>query len=245
MSVIRDNLDLVAWAFAHTLLLFLFAGVLSMILGTFVVALRIGPVSVLRRAAAFYVATLRNTPLLVVLMFFQFGAPKLGIRFTFIDVQWGEVSMTSFFAAAVVALTLYTSTFVCEALRSGVNAVPLGQAEAARAIGLPFAGAMREVVLPQAFRASVPPLASVQIALLKNTTVAGVFGVTEAFAQMRIFTNNYSSERLGIFLAFAAIFVVLVEILSYFAHPHRAPLEDRMNTPRTRSLRSRLRGGPA
>jgi glutamate transport system permease protein len=217
VSVILDNLDLVAWAFAHTLLLFLLAGVFSMILGTFVVALRVGPVGVLRKAAAFYVITLRNTPLLIVLMFFQFAAPKLGITFNFIDVQWGEISMTSFFAAAVVALTLYTSTFVCEALRSGVNAVPLGQAEAARAIGLPFSGAMREVVLPQAFRASVPPLASVQIALLKNTTVAGVFGVTEAFAQMRIFTNNFSSERFGIFLGFAAIFVVLVEVVSFFA----------------------------
>ncbi len=217
MSVILDNLDLVAWAFAHTLLLFLFAGVLSLILGTFVVALRVGPVGVLRKAAAIYVTTLRNTPLLIVLLFFQLAAPKLGITFNFIDVEWGEVSMTSFFASAVVALTLYTSTFVCEALRSGVNAVPLGQAEAARAIGLSFSGAMREVILPQAFRASVPPLASVQIALLKNTTVTGIFGITEAFAQMRIFTNNFSSERWGIFLGFAAIFVVLVEVVSYFA----------------------------
>ena len=89
--------------------------------------------------------------------------------------------MTPFFAAAVVALTVYTSAFVCEAIRSGINAVPLGQAEAARAIGLPFSEVMRNVVLPQALRASVPPLASVQIALLKNTTVTGVFGVIEAF----------------------------------------------------------------
>ncbi|MBC9734407.1 amino acid ABC transporter permease [Nocardioides marmotae] len=217
MNVVLDNLDLVGWAFAHTVLLFVFSGVLSMLLGTVLVAMRVGPVAVLRRAAAVYVALVRNTPLLIVLMFFQFAAPKIGITFNFIRVEWGEISMTSFFAAAVVSLTLYTSAFVCEALRSGVNAVPLGQAEAARSIGLPFADVMREVVLPQALRASVPPLASVQIALLKNTTVAGVFGVAEAFNQMRAFTNNFSSERFGIFVAFALIFVVLVEIVSFFA----------------------------
>jgi glutamate transport system permease protein len=217
VSVIVDNADLVAWAFAHTVLLFLFSGVLSMILGTFLVSLRVGPISVLRTAASAYVTIVRNTPLLIVFMFFQFAAPKLGITFNFIDIQWGKVSMTSFFGAAVVSLTLYTSSFVCEALRSGVNAVPLGQAEAARSVGLTFAGAMRNVVLPQALRASVPPLASVQIALLKNTTVAGIFGVTEAAAQMRIFTNNFSSDKYGIFIAFAVIFVVLVEVVSFFA----------------------------
>lgn len=218
MEAVLDNLDLVGWAFAHTVLLFVFSGLLSLILGTFLVALRVGPVGILRKAAAVYVTVVRNTPLLIILMFFHFAGPKLGVKFTFIDVQWKEISLTSFFGAAVVALSLYTSAFVCEALRSGVNAVPLGQAEAARAIGLPFGGVMSQVVLPQAFRASVPPLASVQIALLKNTTVAGVFGVVEAFAQMRLFTNNFSSQRIGIFVMFALIFVVLVEVLSFIAN---------------------------
>jgi glutamate transport system permease protein len=113
-----------------------------------------------------------------------------------------------------VSLTLYTSSFVCEALRSGVNAVPLGQAEAARAIGLPFGGVMTQVVLPQAFRASIPPLASVQIALIKNTSVAAVFGVAEATAQMRAFTNDFASERTAIFIAFALGYIVIVELFS-------------------------------
>ena len=102
-------------------------------------------------------------------------------------------------------------------LRSGVNAVPLGQAEAARAIGLPFSGVMRQVVLPQAVRASVPPVASTLIALLKNTSVASVFGVIEATAQMKSFTNDYASERWGIFLAFAIGYIILVEIVSLIA----------------------------
>lgn len=218
MRVLSDNIDLVALAFAHTVLLFLIAGVLSMILGTVLAALRVGPIAVLRRAAAVYIILVRNTPLLIVLMFFRIAGPKIGIQFNWVQIVWGEVRMTAFFSAAVVALTLYTSTFVCEAIRSGVNAVPLGQAEAARAIGLPFTGVMRHVILPQAIRASVPPLASVQIALLKNTTIAGVFGVTEAFARMRSFTNDFTSQRIGIFIGFAVIFVILVEIVSFVAN---------------------------
>ncbi|MDT0203744.1 amino acid ABC transporter permease [Nocardioides sp. AE5] len=218
MGVIIENRELVALAFAHTILLFLISGVLSMILGTFLAAMRVGPIKVLSVSTAIFVSLVRNTPLLIIFMFFRIGAPKIGLNFTFVEIVWGDIRMTNFFTAAVVSLTLYTSTFVCEAIRSGVNAVPLGQAEAARAIGLPFTGVMSQVVLPQAFRASVPPLASVQIAMLKNTTIAGAFGVTEAFARMRSFTNDHASERVAIFLVFALIFVLLVEIVSFAAN---------------------------
>lgn len=217
MGVVLDNLDLVAKAFGYTVFLFLCSAVLSLVFGTVLVALRVGPIAVLNRAAATYVTLVRNTPLLIIFMFFQFAAPKLGITFNYVDVHLATFDFTSFFAAAVVSLTLYTSCFICEALRSGVNAVPLGQAEAARAVGLPFTGVMSNVVLPQAFRASVPPLASTLIALLKNTSVAAVFGVIEAAAQMKSFTNDNASERWGIFLAFAILYVVLVEIVSLAA----------------------------
>lgn len=218
MNVVWDNRELVALAFAHTVLLFLISGVLSILLGTVLAAMRVGPISVLRRSASVYVSLVRNTPLLIVFMFFRIGAPKVGLNFNFVHIVWGEVRMTAFFTAAVVSLTIYTSAFVCEALRSGVNAVEMGQAEAARAIGLPFAGVMKNVVLPQAFRASVPPMASVQIALLKNTSVAGAFGVIEAFARMRSFTNDFASERVGIFIAFALVYVILVEVVSFGAN---------------------------
>lgn len=218
MNVVLDNLDLVIRAFTYTALLFVIAGFLSLLLGTLLVAMRVGPIAVLRRAVAAYVTLIRNTPLLVVLIFFRIAGPKLGINFNFVDIVIGDIRFNNLFAACVAALTIYTSTFVCEAIRAGVNAVPLGQAEAARAIGLPFAGVMREVVLPQALRAAIPPLASVQIALLKNTTLAGAFGVGEAFFRMKGFTNDAPGERVGIFLTFAVIFVVLVEIVSFVAN---------------------------
>jgi len=218
VNAVLDNLDLVVRAFSYTVLLFLIAGVLSLVFGTLLAAFRVGPVAVLSRATAVYVTTIRNTPLIIILIFFRIAGPKIGISFNFVDIQVGEIRLNNLFAACVIGLSVYTSTFVCEAIRSGVNAVPLGQAEAARAIGLPFAGVMTEVVLPQAFRATVPPLASVQIALLKNTTVAGALGVFEAFARMKSLTNDNATQRIGIFLTFAVIFVVLVELVSFAAN---------------------------
>jgi glutamate transport system permease protein len=216
LEAVFDNFDAYLKAFGYTFALFLVSGLLSMFLGTFLVAMRVGPIAVLRWAGATYVTVVRNTPLVIVFAFFSFAAPTLGIKFGWLDVHIGEFDFTDFFGAAVVSLTLYTSTFVCEALRSGINAVPLGQAEAARAVGLPFAGVMTQVVLPQAYRASLPPLASVQIALIKNTSVAAVFGMAEATAQMRGLLNDFgATQRYGIFFCFAAGYVLIVEVFSF------------------------------
>lgn len=219
MDVVLDNPDLYVKAFGYTVALFVVAAVLSLVLGTLLVAMRVGPVAVLRRASGVYVTVVRNTPLVMIFLFLQVGAGKIfdWARFGWVDIHIGPFDFTSFFTAAVVSLTLYTSCFVCEALRAGVNAVPLGQAEAARAVGLPFTGVMSQVVLPQAIRASVPPVASTLIALLKNTSVAAVFGVAEAAAQMKSFTNDNATERWGIFIAFALGYIVLVELLSLVA----------------------------
>lgn len=218
MNVVFDNAGDVALAFAYTLSLFVVAGILSLIFGSVLAAMRVGPIKVLQRAALLYVMLIRNTPLIIVIIFFRFAGPKIGLTFSFVDIQVGDLRLNNLYAACVVGLTVYTTSFVCEALRSGINAVPLGQAEAARAIGLPFSGVMRQVILPQAMRHSLPPMASVQIALLKNTTVCGALGVFEAFARMKGLTNDYASARTEIFLAFALIFVILVEVLSFAAN---------------------------
>ncbi len=212
-----DNLDQVLKGFGYTLFLFLVSAVASLVLGTVLVAMRVGPISVLRALATVYVSVVRNTPLVLIFIFFHFAAPILGINFKWVQVHIGTFDFTSAFATAFVALSLYTACFVCEALRSGVNAVPMGQAEAARAIGLPFTGVMTQVVLPQAMRASVPPVASALIAMLKNSSVAGVFFLAEALATMRAMTNDHSSERIGIFICFAIGYIVLVEIVSLIA----------------------------
>lgn len=164
MDAVTDNLDLYLRGLGITVQLCLWAATAALMLGTLVAALRVSPVPVLRLAGAGWVNILRNTPLTVVFFFVAFGLPEIGVN--------GD-----FFWFAVAALSLYTSTFVAESLRSGVNAVPVGQAEAARAIGLTFGQNLRFVILPQAFRTAIPPLVSTLIAMIKNSAIAGFFGV--------------------------------------------------------------------
>lgn len=217
MEDVLSNLDLVIDAFGLTVGLFLTAGLLSLAFGLPLAAMRVGPVAVMRNAAATYVTLVRNTPLLMMFIFIVIALPRMGVTFksveSFQEDLFGQVYISAYFFRAVLALTLYTSSFVCEAVRSGINSVSLGQAEAARAIGLTFGGTMIQVVLPQALRATVPPLTSVLIALLKNTSVAAAFGILEAAARMRFFSNR-SADDVAIFLTFALIYVLLVEIVS-------------------------------
>ena len=216
MDDVLSNFDLVLDAFLVTVELFVVSGILSLLLGTLLAALRVGPVPVMSRAAALYVILVRNTPLLVMFIVVVTALPNMGWRIPGVSI--GGLDVSNYFVRGVVALTVYTSAFVCEAVRSGVNAVPLGQAEAARSIGMDFGQVMRNVVLPQALRATIPPLANVQIALAKNTSVAFIFGVFEATARMRFFLNNNVSDRIPIFLTFAACYIIIVELVSFGAN---------------------------
>ena len=168
MNVLLDNLGLYASAFLGTIELFVVAAIGSMVGGLLLAAMRVSPVPVLRAFGTGYVNIVRNTPLTLVFFFFAFAYPRLAI----VDL--------SFFTRACMALIVYTSAFVCEVIRSGVNTVPVGQAEASRALGFSFGQTLSAVVMPQALRSVVPPLTNVQIALLKNTTIAAGFSVFEA-----------------------------------------------------------------
>ena len=166
MQFLIDNGDILWKAFLQTLSLALLAGLLALVLGTLLAAMRVSPIPPLRGLATFYVETFRNTPLTVVFFFIIFGLPQIDF-------------VIGFFPGAVLSVGLYTAAFVCEAVRSGVNAVSGGQAEAARALGLTFGQSLREVVLPQAFRTVVPPLGNVLIAMVKNTSIAAGFSVSD------------------------------------------------------------------
>ncbi|HKG51379.1 MAG TPA: amino acid ABC transporter permease [Actinomycetales bacterium] len=200
VSVLTDNADLFVQFFRTTIELFLIGGVGALILGTVLGALRVSPVPAMRAFGTLYVNTVRNTPLTLVLVFFGFAAPKLGIPL-------------DYFPAACIGLILYTAAFVCESVRSGINTVSAGQAEAARAIGMPFGQVFGEVVLPQALRASVPPLVSVLIALLKNTTVATAVNVQQA-GSLPDYLSERGANQLFTNIWIAIIFVLLVAPLA-------------------------------
>ncbi len=164
MEAVTGNLDLYWSGFLRSLGLIGWSLVGSLVLGTVIAGFRVSPIASLRAFGAGWVTVFRNCPLTIVLFFMAFGLPEIGIN-------------ASFYSFGVAGLILYTSPFVCEALRSGINSVDAGQAEAARAIGLTFTQTMGQVVLPQAFRSAVPPLGSVQIAMFKNSAVVGAFGI--------------------------------------------------------------------
>ncbi len=208
MQILIDNFSEIVDGFVVTLWLLLFAGLIAAVLGTVLVAMRVSPITVLRGAGTSYINVVRNTPLLLILFLFRDAFPKLGFNYSINNY------FDFFFVAATVGLGLYAAAFVCEALRSGINSIPVGQAEAARAIGMSFGQTMRQVILPQAFRASVPPLVSTYIALAKNTSVALAIAVTEATFVMKKLTNDHPSERWWIFVGFAGGYILIVWVIA-------------------------------
>ena len=179
-----DRYDLLG-AFWTTVQLTVLSAIGSLIWGTVLAAMRVGPVPVMRGFGTAYVNIVRNIPLTVIILFTSLGLNQtLGVSLGATDFKVIN------FRLAVLGLILYTAAFVCEALRAGINTVPVGQAEAARALGLSFTQVLTLVVLPQAFRSVVGPLTNVLIALTKNTTVAAAIGVTEAALLMKEMIEN-------------------------------------------------------
>jgi len=196
VDALTDNFPEIARGFAETLRLFVVSGVSSLLFGTVLAALRVAPFGSLRRAGSTYVAVLRNTPLVVLFVLIVFGFPTIDVN-------------VSFFTFAVLALTVYTSAFVCEAVRSGINSVSTGQAEAARAVGMTFTQTLGLVVLPQAVRSVIPPLASIMIALAKNTSVASAFGVVEATKELSDLIRDRPDQLYVVFFGIAAGYVLI------------------------------------
>jgi glutamate transport system permease protein len=196
VDAVLDNLDTYREGFVTTLELSVLSSVLALVGGTLLAAMRVSPVPTLRAAGATYVELVRNTPLTVVFFFVVFVLPQLDI-------------LLPYFAFAVIALTVYHAAFFCEAVRSGINAVGVGQAEAARSIGLTFGQSLRLVVLPQAFRTVIPPLINVVIALIKNSSIAAAFGVVELTATGTRLANANGDAVIAVLVGVAVCYLVL------------------------------------
>jgi glutamate transport system permease protein len=167
----------------------------ALIVGTVVAAARVSPVPPARAAGLAYVEVVRNIPLPVLMVLFFFGMPDIDLTF-------------SGFATAVLVLSLYTGAFVAEVLRSGINSVAAGQAEAARSIGLTFPQTLTLIVLPQAFRTVVQPLGTLFLALTKNSSIAYVISVVE-LTGMADRLNTLTAEPIPVFAAAAVAYMLL------------------------------------
>ncbi len=160
LSVLTDNFDQFLSGFWVTVRLVGISLAIALAVGTVVAALRVAPSPWLQRLGAVYVETFRNIPLLVLLFISYAGLRRAGIGIS----PW---------VAGTASLGLYTAAYVAEALRSGVFAVSRGQREAATSLGFSEIETLRIIVLPQAFRTVIPPLASITIAMIKNSAIIG------------------------------------------------------------------------
>ena len=206
MDVFSDpaNVDVYVTGFLWILKLTLAATVGALVIGTLLAAMRVSPVPVLRGFGAAWVNTFRNTPLTLIIFFCYFGLfSTLGFKAS------DDIDRNNYWLG-VVGLSVYTAAFVCEAIRAGINTVPAGQAEAARAIGISFRQTLTIIVLPQAGRAVVAPLGSIFIALAKNSTLVGTIGLAESSNAMKELINANGSAVVPIFLVFAGTFAVVL-----------------------------------
>ncbi|WP_037181909.1 amino acid ABC transporter permease [Rhodococcoides fascians] len=196
MNLLSKYGDELVDAFIMTIKLTVLSAIGALILGTIIAAMRVSPIPIARAIATGYITIFRNTPLTLIILFTSFGLYQtMGVAFAPADSPTGLADNN--FRLAVLGLSVYTASFVAESLRSGINTVPVGQAEAGRSLGMTFTQNITIIVLPQAFRAVIGPLGSVLIALTKNTTIASVIGVAEASFLMKEMIENE-----------AAIFVV-------------------------------------
>ncbi len=180
------------------------SAIFSLFLGVILAAMRVSPIPVLRLIGTGWVQLFRNTPLTLIIFFCYFGLySTLGFKVS------GNITVNNFWLG-VVGLSVYTAAFVCEVVRSGINTVHAGQAEAARAIGLSFFQTLRLIIFPQAARATIAPMGSILIALCKNTTIVGTIGIIEASTVMKDLINSNGDAVIQIFIVFAGTFAVVL-----------------------------------
>jgi glutamate transport system permease protein len=196
MSAVLDNAHLLWLGFQNSVLLAALSGAVALIIGIILAGMRVSPLPLLRGIGAVYVALVRNTPSTVLLFFAAFVLPELGFQFSYFVFAW-------------IALSIYYGAFFCEVVRSGINSVAVGQAEAARALGLNFSMTLNNVILPQAVRTVVPPLINTFIAVVRTSAVAGAFGVAEMFSIMNRLANKESQSVLLILFVTALLYLVI------------------------------------
>ncbi|MGW2477849.1 amino acid ABC transporter permease [Streptomyces sp. NPDC001665] len=204
MDVLTDNFSLYGKGFLGTLELTVYASVLALVLGFVMASFRVAPVGSLRVFGTVWVTVLRNTPLTLLFFAVLLGLPRFGL-------------VLPFNVFAIIALGCYTSAFICEVLRSGINTVPTGQGEAARSLGMTFGQSLGSIVLPQAFRSVIPPIGSTLIALAKNSAIAGAFSVTELLGTYKTL-NELGYSIIWTFVWIAVGYLIITLAISALFH---------------------------
>lgn len=183
--------------------------VLAFLLGLIVAIMRMSRVTPVRWAAMAFLEFTRNTPLLVQIFFWYFGSYK--ILPAFMNEWLGTWNFE--FAAAVIALTIYTSAFIAEDIRSGIRSIPKEQMEAARSSGFSYLRSMQYIILPQAVRITIPPLINQFLNLMKNSSLAMTIGVAELTYQARQ-VESYTFKGYEAFTAATVVYLFMSLVIT-------------------------------
>ncbi|AZV59631.1 amino acid ABC transporter permease [Peribacillus frigoritolerans] len=195
-SILTENLDMYLLGFKNTIMSSLIALVSSLILGVLIAIMRIAPIKPLNWLGTAYVEFIRNIPLLIITFFFFLGLKLSGLY------------------AGTLALTIYTSSFIAEAIRAGILSVPKGQMEAARSSGLTYGQAMRLVILPQAVKIVIPPLGNQFINLVKNSSILAVVAGLDLMYHGDLISSR-TFVVFDVYIFVAAFYLILTIPLSF------------------------------
>ena len=210
-GVVFDNFDAILQGVLVTLSLALLAEALGIVLGLVLALLKIGRSRVLSWPAQLYIDFFRGTPLLVQITIIYFTTASVDLRFN------------SLFFAGLVALSLNAAAYVAEIFRSGIQSIDKGQMEAGRASGLSYSQTMRYIIVPQAFRRTIPPLTNEFVTLVKDTSLVSVIGLAELLRAARVLqSETFNGTPL---IAAALIYLAICLPLIYLANG----LERRLN----------------
>ncbi len=201
--------------FKVTIQLSVISIVLSFILGLIIAVMRMSQFKPFRWFSIAYLEFFRNTPLLVQIFFWYFGSYKV-----LPEAVNNWLNQTNFeFAAAVIALTIYTSAFIAEDIRSGVLSIPKEQMEAARSSGFSYLRSMQYIILPQAIRITVPPLIGQFLNLTKNSSLAMTIGVAEITYQARQ-VESYTFKGFEAFAAATFVYLFLSLLITWLVNEY-------------------------
>ncbi|MGK5738782.1 amino acid ABC transporter permease [Micromonospora sp. URMC 103] len=199
MDALTGHLDELGHGLVTTVQLTVVTTIGALLLGVVVATLRVCPVPLLRGVGTVYVEVLQNLPLLALLVLFVFALPTIGITFPL-------------FTSAAIVIAAYEGAYLAEAIRAGINTVGVGQAEAARAIGLTFSQSLRYVILPQGLRAVIQPMGNIIIALLMNTSLAAAVGVVE-LTQAANNVNLVEAQPIAVFTGAGLAYMLLALVI--------------------------------
>lgn len=195
-SILTENLDMYLLGFKNTIISSLIALVSSLILGVLIAIMRIAPIKPLNWIGTAYVEFIRNIPLLIITFFFFLGLKLSGLY------------------AGTLALTIYTSSFIAEAIRAGILSVSKGQMEAARSSGLTYGQAMRFIILPQAVKIVIPPLGNQFINLVKNSSILAVVAGLDLMYHGDLISSR-TFVVFDVYIFVAAFYLILTIPLSF------------------------------